>query len=66
MSSELWGLSMVCHFRDLEVLSLEQIRDQVFDLLGWNHLRVNEEELEIDRGETILEHEEISICVKQL
>ena len=39
---------MMSHFRDLQVLPLQQIRDQVVDILARDHLRVNEEELKID------------------
>ena len=48
MSLELGGLSVLSHFKDLQILALEQVRDQVLNLLAWDHLWVDEKELEVN------------------
>ena len=54
------------NFCDLQVLSLQQIGDQVVDFLAWDNLRVHEEELQIDRGQAVFKHEKVSIGIKEL
>jgi len=51
---------------DLEILALEQVRNQVINLFARNHLRVYEEELEVNWCITVLVEKEVAIWIKQL
>ena len=64
MSRELGRLLMLGHLSDLQVLSLQQDRNQVFNPLARDHSFVNKEELKVDRRKAIFEDKKVSIGIE--
>ena len=64
MGLELGCLLMVSRCSDLQILALEQVRYQVFNLLGFDHLRVHVEELEVNGRIAVLVEEEVTVGCK--
>ena len=48
MRLELGCLPVGCCLKNLQILALEQVRDQILNLLARDHLRVHKEELEVN------------------
>lgn len=55
---------MLGHLSDLQVLSLQQDRNQVFNPLARDHSFVNKEELKVDRRKAIFEDKKVSIGIE--
>ena len=66
MGLELGCLLVVFGLDDLEVGPLHHVIDEVVNPLARDQLRVNEEELHVDRAERVLVQEEVSVGLEQL
>ena len=65
MSLEFRGFFMLGGLDYLEISSLQQVFNQISLLFAGDHLRVQEEELQVDRVVRVLVQEEVSVGFKQ-